>query len=129
MSPYHLLAEAAKEQANGSFLEVWNDFACWERARAFRDDPNAQSKDDIDWIQMLYELAARLEERQGDSNDCRNALEAAAAAFAGLRHEQQMYEAIQRWRQQRLAEQAESKTETDSASKSDPNSTPQGSLS
>lgn len=104
MTPYHVLAEAAKEHPEQSFLEVWNDFACWERARDFRDDPNAISKEDIDWVQTLYELSVRLRERAGDTQDCRNALEAAAAAFAGIPHEPQLYEGILRWREQRASD-------------------------
>lgn len=107
MTPYHVLAEAAKTTPNRSFLEAWNDFACWEKARGFRDDPNAASKEDIEWIQTLNDLAVRLEERLGDSTDCRNALEAAAAAFAGLEHEKQMYDAMVTWRQQRMKERSE----------------------
>lgn len=107
MTPYHLLAEAAKRNENRSFLDAWHDFACWEKARGYRDDPNAASKDDIDWVQTLHELATRLEDRQGNSDDCRNALEAAAASFAGLEHEQQMYDALVRWHQQRQRERAE----------------------
>lgn len=107
MTPYHVLAEAAKTNANRSFLDAWNDFACWEKSRGFRDDPNAASKEDIEWIQMLYELAYRLEDRLGDSNDCRNALEAAAAAFAGLEHEPQMYDALVAWRHRKLQDRDE----------------------
>ena len=107
MTPYHLLAEAAKTNPNRSFLDAWNDFACWEKARGYRDDPNAASKEDIEWIFTLNELSARLEERLGDSTDCRNALEAAAAAFAGLKHEQQMYDAMVTWRKQRMKERYE----------------------
>ena len=107
MTPYHVLAEAAKEHPDQSFLAVWHDFACWERARAFRDDPNAISKEDIEWIQTLYELAVRLEERTGDTKDCHNALEAAAAAFAGVDHEPQLYQALVRWRKVRLEQASE----------------------
>jgi|GEM_PF-5524614 len=107
MTPYHLLAEAAKTNPNRSFLDAWNDFACWEKARGFRDNPNAACKEDIEWVQTLNELSARLEERLGDSSDCRNALEAAAAAFAGLQHEKQMYNAMVTWRQQRMKERDE----------------------
>ena len=105
MTPYHVLAEAAKAHPDQSFLEVWNDFACWEYARAFRDDPNSASKEDIEWIQALYDLAVQLKEREGDTRNCRNALEAAAAAFAGMPHEPQLYEGIVRWHKQRLKEQ------------------------
>lgn len=107
MTPYHILAEAAKRNPNRSFLDAWNDFACWEKARGYRDDPNAASKEDIEWVQTLNELSARLEDRLGDSTDCRNALEAAAAAFAGLKHERQMYDAMVTWHQQRMKERDE----------------------
>lgn len=107
MTPYHILAEAAKSNPNRSFLDAWNDFACWEKARGYRDDPNAASKDDIEWILTLNELSTSLEARLGDATDCRNALEAAAAAFAGLEHEKQMYEAIVTWHQHRMQERAE----------------------
>ena len=107
MTPYHLLAAAAKEHPEQSFLEAWHDFACWERARGFRDDPNAASKEDIEWIQTLIDLATVLEERQCDTQDCRNAMEAAAAAFAGIAHEKQLCDAVRRWREQRLAERNE----------------------
>ena len=111
MTPYHILADAAKNNSSHSFLEAWNDFACWEKARDYRDDPNAASKEDIDWIQTLYDLACRLEDRLGDSTDCRNALEAAAAAFAGLDHETQMSDALLRWRKQRIEEAQDETTE------------------
>jgi len=107
MTPYHVLAEAAKNNTNRSFLDAWNDFACWEKARGFRDDPNAASKEDIEWILTLYELACGLADRLGDSSDCHNALEAAAAAFAGLEHEPQMYDALVTWHQQRSKERQE----------------------
>lgn len=107
MNPYYILAEAAKSNPNQSFLDAWNDFACWERARGYRDDRNAASKEDIEWVQLLNELSNRLEERLGESSDCRNALEAAAAAFAGLNHEKQMYDAMVTWRQQRAKERDE----------------------
>jgi hypothetical protein len=107
MTPYHLLAEAAKTMPSRSFLDAWNDFACWEKARGYRDDPNAASKEDLEWIQTLNSLAYQLEERLGDSTDCRNALEAAAAAFASLEHENEMYQALITWRQQRTKERLE----------------------
>ena len=74
MSAYRVLADAAKRHPQHSFLEVWMDFACWERARGFADDPNASSRDDIEWIEQLYDLATRLKERVGDTQACRNAL-------------------------------------------------------
>ena len=107
MTPYHVLAQAAKSAPNQSFLEAWNDFACWEKVRGFRDDPNAPSKDDIQWVLDLYDLACRLEDRLGNSTDCRNALEAAAAAFAGLDHEPALLEAMVAWRNARAQEEQE----------------------
>lgn len=107
MTPYHILAEAAKEHPEQSFLAVWHDFACWERARAYRDDPNAASKEDIDWIQTLYDLSVRLQERTGETRDCHNALEAAAAAFAGVDHEPQLYQGLVLWRKTRQQEAKE----------------------
>lgn len=104
MTPYSILADAAKNHPSKSFLGVWNDFACWERARTFADDPNAASKRDIEWICQLYDLAMLLEDMPGDVQDCRNALEAAAAAFARLDHDPQLCEAVKRWSEHVLEE-------------------------
>ena len=107
MNPYRILAEAAKQHPEHSLLEVWNDFACWERARNYADDPNANSKEDIEWIQSLYGLAAQLQAREGNTRACRDALEQAAAGFAMLPHESQLYDAVVAWRRQRSQERLE----------------------
>jgi hypothetical protein len=109
MSPYSILAEAAKEDSSKSFLSAWNDFACWERARDFADDPNRPSKLDIEWICQLNDLAMLLNDMPGDVQNVRNSLEAAASAFARLDHEPQLCEAIKRWREFRKEEETQEK--------------------
>ena len=108
MTPYEVLVEAVKEGPNKTFRDAWSDFAVWECARGYSDDPSARSKDALEWIRQLDGLASRLEDFDGSAKEnCRNALEAAFAAFARLDHNEELCSAIGRWREWRKAERAE----------------------
>lgn len=107
MTPYEVLVEAVKEDPRKSFRDVWSDFAIWESARGYRDDPSAPSKDALQWVRQLDELVAGLDEFDGPGKEsCQNALEAAFVAFARLNHKEELCDAIRRWRQWRLEEKS-----------------------
>ena len=108
MTPYEIFVEAVKEDPTKTFRDAWSDFAVWEIARGYSDDPSATSKDALEWIRALDELAERLEEFEGAALEgCHNALEAAFVAFARLDHSDELCSAIRRWREWRLAEKVE----------------------
>ena len=74
----------------------------------FSDGVVALSKEAVEWISQLNELAVQLEDFEGEGrSDCHNALESAAAAFARLDHERDLVQAVQTWRRIRMEEEAE----------------------
>ena len=114
MSPYEVFAAAAKGPPERSLLEVWIDFACWESARAFGDDPNPLSRAAIDWIRRLDELQCELKDF-GDTEAvqaCRHAAEATAAAFARIDHEPELCQAVRRWHRYRQEEAGDELVDT-----------------
>jgi hypothetical protein len=108
MTPYEIFVDAVKEDPNKTFRDAWSDFAVWESARGYRDDPSAPSKEALEWIRQLDEVASGLDEFDGVAKEnCRNALESAFVAFARLDHKEELCSAIRKWREWRLAEKAE----------------------
>ncbi len=113
MNPYSVFAEVVKSDPKISFRDVWFDFEAWERARGFRDDPSAPSKEALDWIRSLYDLTVTLEAFEGPGKDsCQHALETAFVAFARLDHPKELCEAVELWRKWRRGDE-ESQSEPD----------------
>ena len=108
MDPYDVFAEAAKADPSKSFRDVWFDFVGWERLRGYRDDPSAISKEGLEWVQGLDELIVRLDDFHGAGKEsCKHALDAALVAFTRLDHTEELCAAVRKWRESRLAEQAQ----------------------
>ncbi|MBI2480506.1 MAG: hypothetical protein HYV60_18325 [Planctomycetia bacterium] len=104
MTPYEILVEAAKENPDKSFRDLWRDFRIWESSRGYADDPSASSKHALDWVRELDEVVGQLDEFEGAAKEtCLNALEAAFVAFARLEHTDELSNAIRHWREWRLA--------------------------
>jgi hypothetical protein len=113
MTPYQVFFEATKDNPEKSFREVWSDFAIWESARHFSDDPSALSKEAVAWVRELDELAIQLDDYEGAAKEnCQNAIEAAFEGFAQLDHSEELCNAVRRWRQWRLAEMADDNDQT-----------------
>ena len=105
MSPYEIFVEAAKENPDKSFRDLWRDFRIWESSRGYVDDPSASSKNAIAWVRELDEVVAQLDEFEGVAKEnCLNALEAAFVAFARLDHTDELCNAVRCWREWRLTE-------------------------
>ena len=108
MNPYQEFAKAAKADPSKSFRELWFDFVGWERLRGYRDDPSAISKETLEWVEGLDELMVRLNDFQGPGKEsCQHALDAALVAFSRLDHTAELCAAVRKWRESRLAEQAQ----------------------
>jgi hypothetical protein len=105
MTPYQVFIEAVKDNPGKSFRDVWIDFAIWESARGFGDDPGAPSREAIAWVRSMDELAGQLGDYEGIAREkCEDAIEAAFVAFAQLEHSDELCHAVRRWRQWRLDE-------------------------
>ena len=105
MTPYEIFVEAVKEHPDKGFRDVWSDFAIWERARGYADDPSASSKEALEWVRGLDEVVAGLDDFEGPGKEaCENALESAFVAFARLDHSTELCEAVRRWREWRVSE-------------------------
>ncbi len=72
MTPYEIFVEAVKEDPGKSFRDVWSDFAVWESARGYTDDPSAASKDALAWVRQLDEIAEQLDEFDGAGKESCN---------------------------------------------------------
>ena len=89
-----------------SILDCWLDFAHWERARNYWDDPSHPAKAAIEWIINMESARGELDEFQGDAMDeCLAKLDATCEAFAKLKHSPELIHAIQTWKQWRKDEQ------------------------
>ncbi len=69
MTPYQVFFEAVKDDPEKTFRDVWRDFAIWEGARGFGDDPIAPSRDALAWVRSLDELARQLDDYEGDAKE------------------------------------------------------------
>jgi hypothetical protein len=108
MTPYQVFFEAVKDDPEKTFRDVWRDFAIWEGARGFGDDPSAQSREALAWVRSMDELARQLDDYEGDAKEnCKDALDAAFVSFAKLEHGEELCNAARLWRQWRLDERAD----------------------
>ena len=88
-----------------TICDCWSDFACWELARSFADDPSHPAKAAIEWVQLMGDLRSALDEFQGGAKaDCLAALDKACDAFAKLDHAAELIHAIETWTKYRLEE-------------------------
>ena len=104
-TPYDLFQSAIAAGVKPTIHDCWSDFARWEMARDFADDPSHPAKAAIAWIDTMELLRADLDEFAGlAKNECREALDRAYDAFARLEHSPELVRAIELWRESRLAE-------------------------
>lgn len=98
-----LLQAAIAKGIQPSISECWSDFAHWEVARNYADDPSHPAKAAIEWIDLVEELRLGLEDFEGTAlDDCHAALDQALIAFAKLEHSDELVHAIKCWIQYRL---------------------------
>jgi hypothetical protein len=104
LAPHQYFQQAIADGIHASIGECWRDFAHWEHARQFADDPSHPAKAAIEWILAWEELLSGLDEFSGGAKrDCRNELDAAAGAFAKLEHSAELLRAVERWLDERRA--------------------------
>lgn len=106
--PFDFFQAARQVQPEKSFGELCVDFACWEAARSYRDDPNVLAREAIAWIRQLDELAILLDDFPEDParQACHAAIESAFEAFAKLPHDPLLTAAVKTWLEIRQAETA-----------------------
>lgn len=106
MTPYDHFAEIVKNDPGKSIRDEWMAFASWESLRYFHDDPSRTSKDAIQWVLSLNELYQLLEENYAGPGKqrCIDALETALVTFSQLELQDELCEAIGKWRAYRLRE-------------------------
>ncbi|MCA9197256.1 MAG: hypothetical protein KDA87_06945 [Planctomycetales bacterium] len=99
MNAYEILNQVVQHSIYSTFGDAWFAFEAWERARRFRDDPSAPSKETLEWIRTLHELTVQLDAFQGPGkSSCQAALETVFREFARLDHHQEITNALQIWR-------------------------------
>ena len=85
--------------------DCWPNFAYWESARNFADDPSHPAKAAIEWVYAMEDLRAALEEFEGGTKaECLAALDQAYLAFAKLEHSDELIEALEKWIEYRLGQ-------------------------
>ena len=102
-SPYDVFQQAIAAGVRPTIQECWADFARWEVARHFADDPSHPAKAAIEWIYAIEDLRGGLDEFTGQTmSECWAALDQAYEAFAKLEHSEELVHAIETWLQFRL---------------------------
>ena len=102
---HELLRQAITVGIKPSIRECWADFAAWERARGFADDPSHPAKAAIQWVYNLEELRCQLDEFSGPARaECLAALDQADEEFAKLEHSEELVHALETWISYRLSE-------------------------
>ena len=78
--------------------DCWIDFAYWERARSFADDPSHPAKAAIEWVYLMEDMRNGLNEFEGAAREeCLSALDSAFVAFAKLEHSDELIHGIELW--------------------------------
>ena len=97
-TPYDLFAAAIAAGIQPTVHDCWIDFAYWERARYFADDPSHPAKAAIDWVYSMEGMRGALNEFQGAAkSECLAALDTAYEAFAKLKHSAELIHAVEIW--------------------------------
>ena len=105
-TPHEIFQQAVTAGIRPTIRECWSDFAHWEIARRYADDPSRPAKAAIEWIDLMESLRADLAQFRGDTrSDCLDGLDSAVEAFAHLEHSDELVQAISVWLQYRLDEQ------------------------
>ena len=105
-TPYEVFQRAIAAGVQPTIHDCWSDFAHWEIARRFADDPSHPAKAAIEWIDSMEALRLGLSEFSGESQvDCQAALDDAYEAFAKLHHSAELVRAIGLWIAYRKDEQ------------------------
>ena len=100
--PIDVFQEAITSGVESSVVQCWRDFAHWEHARGFADDPSHPSKAAIEWIIAWEELRGGLDEFSGIAvQECIKNLDSACEAFARLDHPLELLRALEHWRSER----------------------------
>jgi hypothetical protein len=103
-SAFELFQQAIAARIRPTIHDCWADFASWELARRFTDDPSHPAKAAIQWIYAMEELRCALDEFQGTAKtDCLEALDEANVSFAKLEHSPELLHAIEKWMEFRLS--------------------------
>ena len=106
-TPYDVFQRAIAAGIQPTIHDCWSDFAHWEIARQFADDPSHPAKAAIEWIDTMESLRLSLTDFSGASQaDCRAALDRAYDAFARLDHSAELVRAIAVWIEYRQDERA-----------------------
>ena len=104
-TPLDVLESAVAAGIAPTVQACWSNFAFWEVARNFADDPSHPAKAAIHWIYAMEDLRVALEEFSGKAKrECLAALDAAYIAFAQLEHSRELVEAMDKWIEHRLGE-------------------------
>jgi len=104
-NPFPVFQAAIAEGIHESIGECWKDFAHWEHARQFADDPSHPAKAAIEWILAWEELCVGLDEFAGAAKqECIEAVDRVGDAFAKLDHSAELLRAVERWREERREE-------------------------
>ena len=107
MSPYEIFAELVRNEPGTTFRDQWQEFANWESLRFFHEDPSRSSKDAIQWVVQMNELAAQIENDYSGLGKarCLEAIEDAFVAFSRLDLPDELCQAVRTWRAERLREE------------------------
>lgn len=104
-TPYDVMQDAIAAGIQPTIQECWPNFAYWETARNFADDPSHPAKAAIEWVYAMEDLRAALDEFEGDAKqECIAALNQAYQAFSKIEHSDELVCALERWIEYRKSE-------------------------
>lgn len=102
-TPYELFVKAIAAGIKPTVHDCWKDFAFWEMARYYGDDPSHPAKAAIEWIYSMEDLRGGLDEFEGEAKaECLLELDRSTEAFAKLEHSDELIHAIGLWIEYRL---------------------------
>lgn len=102
-TPYDVFQAAIAAGIKPTVTDCWPNFAYWEMARNFADDPSHPAKAAIEWVYAMEDLRAALDEFEGETKkECFAALDQSYEAFAKLEHSDELIDGIGKWIECRL---------------------------